>query len=140
MMLVPRRRNFDLFDEIFDEPMFKFPENNIMKTDIKEHKHSFELVVDLPGYEKDNIQMSINDGYLTINAKAKHEINEGNEDSKFVRKERYYGECSRSFYIGENITEEDIKASYKNGILNVTFPKKEAKKEIPEKKYIQIEG
>ena len=140
MMLVPRRNSFDLLDDIFDEPMFKMPHSDMMKTDIKEHKHSYELVVDLPGYDKDNIKMSIEDGYLTINAKSTHEVNEGNEESKFVRKERYYGECSRSFYVGENIEDKDIKASYKNGVLNISIPKKETKKELPEKKYIQIEG
>ena len=140
MMLVPRRNSFDLLDDIFDEPMFKMPHSDMMKTDIKEHKHGYELIVDLPGYEKDNIKMSIEDGYLTINAKTTHEVNEGNEESKFVRKERYFGECSRSFYVGENIEDKDIKASYKNGVLNISIPKKEAKKEIPEKKYIQIEG
>ena len=140
MMLVPRRNSFDLLDDIFEEPMFKMPHNDMMKTDIKEHKHSYELVVDLPGYDKDNIKMSIEDGYLTINAKSTHEVNEGNEESKFVRKERYYGECSRSFYVGDNVEDKDIKASYKNGVLDISIPKKEAKKELPEKKYIQIEG
>ena len=140
MMLVPRKREFDLLDDIFDEPMFNFSNNNIMKTDIKDHKHSYEIVVDLPGYEKDNIEMTINDGYLTINAKTKHEVNEGNEEgSKFIRKERYYGECSRSFYVGNTIKEEDIKANFKNGVLSVSVPKKDPKKEISEKKRIQID-
>ena len=140
MMLVPRKREFDLLDDIFDEPMFNFSNNNIMKTDIKDHKNSYEIVVDLPGYEKDNIEMTINDGYLTINAKTKHEVNEGNEEgSKFIRKERYYGECSRSFYVGNTIKEEDIKANFKNGVLSVSVPKKDPKKEISEKKRIQID-
>ena len=140
MMLVPRKREFDLLDDIFDEPMFNFSHNNIMKTDIKDHKNSYEIVVDLPGYEKDNIEMTINDGYLTINAKTKHEVNEGNEEgSKFIRKERYYGECSRSFYVGNTIKEEDIKANFKNGVLSVSVPKKDPKKEISEKKRIQID-
>ena len=140
MMLVPRRRDFDFLDDIFDEPMFNFSHNNIMKTDIKDHKNSYEIVVDLPGYEKDNIEMTINDGYLTINAKTKHEVNEGNEEgSKFIRKERYYGECSRSFYVGNTIKEEDIKANFKNGVLSVSVPKKDPKKEISEKKRIQID-
>ena len=140
MMLVPRRRDFDFLDDIFDEPMFNFHSNNIMKTDIKDHKQSYEIVVDLPGYEKENIEMTINDGYLTINAKTNHEVNEGNEEgSKFIRKERYYGECSRSFYVGNTITEEDIKANFKNGVLSVSVPKKDPKKEISEKKHIQID-
>ena len=139
MMLVPRR-DFNLLDDIFDEPMFNFNHNNIMKTDIKDHKHSYEIVVDLPGYEKDNIEMTINDGYLTINAKTNHEVNEGNEEGgKFIRKERYYGECSRSFYVGDRIKEEDIKANFKNGVLSVSVPKTDPKKEIPEKKRIQID-
>ncbi len=139
MMLMPRR-NFDLFDDIFDEPMFGRNDNKIMKTDIKEHENGYEIIVDLPGYNKNNLHLSIEDGYLTVNAKQEKENNEKDNHGKFVRRERFFGECSRSFYVGEDIKEEDIKASYKDGVLTIDIPKVDQTKKVPEKKYIQIEG
>ena len=139
MMLMPRR-NFDLFDDIFDEPMFGRNDNKIMKTDIKEHENGYEIIVDLPGYNKNNLHLSIEDGYLTVNAKQEKENNEKDNHGKFVRRERFLGECSRSFYVGEDIKEEDIKASYKDGVLTIDIPKVDQTKKVPEKKYIQIEG
>lgn len=139
MMMVPRKNNFDLWEDIFKDPFFNYDDNKIMKTDIKEHKDSYSIIVDLPGYEKDNIKIDINDGYLTIDA-IESSNEEEKEKGKFVRKERYYGECKRSFYVGEEIEAEDVKASFKNGTLKLIVPKKEPKKEIENKKYIQIEG
>jgi len=139
MMLMPRRRNdFDLLDDVFGmDSFFSDGRNKIMKTDIKEKKDKYLLDIDLPGYDKKDIEISIEDGYLNIHAKTHSENNE-NEEGKFVRKERFFGECSRSFYIGNDITEEDIKASFRNGILNIEIPKKDINKEIPSKKYIEI--
>ena len=125
MMLVPRKRDFDLFDDMFDDPFFTSNDNKMMKTDIKENK--------------DNIKMTIDDGYLTINAKQETNNDEKDKHGKYVRRERYYGECSRSFYVGEDIKEEDIKAKYTDGTLKVEIPKVEPKKELEEKKYIEIE-
>ena len=139
MMMVPRKNNFDLWEDIFKDPFFNYDDNKIMKTDIKEHKDSYSIIVDLPGYEKDNIKIDINDGYLTIDA-IESSNEEEKEKGKFVRKERYYGECKRSFYVGEEIEAEDVKASFKNGTLKLVVSKKEPKKEIENKKYIQIEG
>lgn len=139
MMMVPRKNNFDLWEDIFKDPFFNYDDNKIMKTDIKEHKDSYSIIVDLPGYEKDNIKIDINNGYLTIDA-IESSNEEEKEKGKFVRKERYYGECKRSFYVGEEIEAEDVKASFKNGTLKLVVPKKEPKKEIENKKYIQIEG
>lgn len=139
MMMVPRKNNFDLWEDIFKDPFFNYDDNKIMKTDIKEHKDSYSIIVDLPGYEKDNIKIDINDGYLTIDA-IESSNEEEKEKGKFVRKERYYGECKRSFYVGDEIEAEDVKASFKNGTLKLVVPKKEPKKEIENKKYIQIEG
>lgn len=139
MMMVPRKNNFDLWEDIFKDPFFNYDDNKIMKTDIKEHKDSYSIIVDLPGYEKDNIKIDINDGYLTIDA-IESSNEEEKEKGKFVRKERYYGECKRSFYVGDEIEAEDVKASFKNGTLKLIVPKKEPKKEIENKKYIQIEG
>ena len=139
MMMLPRRNNYDLWDEMFKDPFFTGESNKIMKTDIKEKKDKYVIEMDLPGYEKDNIKIEIEDGYLSIHATANSSKDESDDEGEFVRKERYFGECSRSFYIGDDITEEDIRASFKNGTLKIEVPKKEAKKEIPEKKYIAID-
>lgn len=138
MMLVPRSRDFDLLDDVFSDPFFTFNDNKVMKTDIKEHDKHFELLVDLPGFNKEDIKMNIEDGYLVINAKTNNENEEKDKKGKFVRKERYYGECSRSFYVGKDITDEDIKASFKNGTLRIEIPKKEEQKKVSQKKYIEI--
>lgn len=137
MMLVPRN-NFDLFDDIFGDQFFFKNENKIMKTDIRERKDSYIIDVDLPGFSKENIKIDVTDGYLTINAKMSSENNKEEKKEKFLRRERYFGECSRSFYVGENVEPEDIKASFKNGILSLEIPKKEEKEKLPEKKYIEI--
>lgn len=138
MMMIPRRSDFDLLDDIFRDPFFTTNESRLMKTDIKEKNNEYSIDMDLPGYEKENIKMSIEEGYLIVQASTTNEMDE-KEEGKFVRRERYSGTCSRSFYIGEEIEVEDIKANFKNGILRVTIPKKEIKKTLPDKKYIKIE-
>ena len=139
MLMIPRRKNeFDLLEDMFKiDPFFSEEGSTIMKTDIKENKDNYLIDIDLPGYEKEDIKIHIEDGYLNIVAKTNSE-NEEKEKGRFLRKERYFGECSRSFYIGEQVTEEDIKASFRNGTLELEIPKKEEKKVIPEKKYIEI--
>ena len=108
-----------------------------MKTDIIEKKDKYVIEMDLPGCEKENINIELRDGYLEISAKAIKE--ENNKDSeKYVHKERFYGQCSRNFYLGDSI-EDDIHAEFKNGILKVTVPKKEENKELPDVKRIEIE-
>lgn len=138
MMMIPRRNDFDLFDEMFSDPFFTGTENKIMKTDIKEKKDKYVIDMDLPEYEKNDIKIDIQDGYLTVHANVNKDETEKDE-GKYVRKERYVGECSRSFYVGDNVTEEDIKAKFKNGILTLGVNKKDATKELPDKKYIDIE-
>ncbi len=137
MMMIPRRRDFDLFDEMFNDPFFTRGENKLMKTDIKDKKDHYELEIDLPGYEKENIKIELADGYLTVHASMNKEVNE-DKDSRYVHKERYVGNSSRSFYVGENVKEEDIKASFKNGTLKLSLPKVDEEKK-DEKKYIDIE-
>ena len=139
MLMIPRRNDFALLDDIFKDPFFNNNENGLMKTDIKENDDSYSIVVDLPGYSKDNIKIEVEDGYLTIHATINNE-NEETEKGKFVRRERYFGECSRSFYVGDSVETTDVKAAFKNGILSLEIPKKEDKKEMPEKKYVEIEG
>ena len=139
MIMIPRRKNeFDLLGEMFADPFFTEHESKIMKTDIKEKKDKYLIDIELPGYQKENIKMDVEDGYLTVHAEINSD-NEEKEEWKFVRRERYVGSCSRSFYVGTEVKSEEIKASFKNGMLKIEIPKKEEKKELSEKKYIQIE-
>jgi HSP20 family molecular chaperone IbpA len=111
-----------------------------MKTDIKESETGYDLAVELPGYKKEDMKLELKDGCLTISAEIKHDNDEKDEKGNFIRRERYYGKSSRSFYVGEEVTEEDIKAKYEDGILKISVPKKEAKPVVDEAKYIAIEG
>ena len=135
MMLMPKIFDDDFFrDDFFDR---KDRMNyNLMKTDIKEDENSYLLEVDLPGYSKDDIKIDITDGYLTINAKVEKEDNE--DKKNYVRRERFTGEVSRSFYVGEDIKEEEVKASFKNGILTLEVPKLSLEDKKKDKKYIEI--
>lgn len=145
-MLVPSIFGEDLFDDFMDE--FAFPDvdkalygrhaKNLMKTDVKEKDDSYEVDMDLPGFKKDEIRMQLKDGYLTVSAAKGLNKDEKNKEGKYVRRERYAGSMSRSFYVGENITEKDIHAKYENGILSFWLPKDEKKK--IENNYISIEG
>ena len=138
-MMIPRRRNeFDLFNDFFGgDDFFTRRESMMMKTDIKEKKDEYIIEMDLPGYEKENINLDLREGYLTISAKVEKE-EKNDEHEKYLHKERFYGQCSRSYYVGDNVKEEDVKASFKNGILSLKFPKEDTKK-VETKKYIQIE-
>ncbi len=143
-MLLPSIFGENLFDDFFDDfdrpfkaiSRYQAPSTSIMKTDIKEVKGGYELNIDLPGYKKDNVKVDLDNGYLTVTASAKEEKED--EDSRFLRRERYYGACSRSFYVGEAIEEKDIKAKFCDGILSLSFPKNEQQK-AEQKKYISIE-
>ena len=110
----------------------------MMKTDVKETDEGYELDVDLPGFKKEEIRLDLENGYLTISTEKALE-NKEEKKGKVLRQERYSGTMSRSFYVGENLTEEDIKAKYENGVLSLSLPKKEARK-VPEKKQILIDG
>ncbi len=134
-MLATYRNN--IFDDLFNTPFFTRSEANMMKTDIKEHDGGYELTVDLPGVKKDDIKAELNDGYLTITAENNSSKDEKDEKGKYICRERYSGSYSRSFYVGDAVTEEDIKAKFENGTLTLDIPKKEA---LPEKqnKYIAI--
>ena len=157
-MMMPSIFGENLFDD-FDDFMNGFPfynnkdmkklekklyghhAKNMMKTDIKENDTSYELKMDLPGFKKDEIKVSLENGYLTISAAKGVDKDEKEEKTgKYIRKERYAGACQRSFYVGENITQEEIKGQFKHGILKLTIPKKEVKKLTEDIKYIAIEG
>ena len=147
-MLMPSIFGESLFDDFFDDfarparsvARYSTPTTNVMKTDVKEDEHGYELNIELPGYKKENVKAQLNDGYLTISAETNRSNDQKDENGKYIRRERYCGTCSRSFYVGEDITEEDIKAKFENGILKLTVPKKEAAPEVKENKYIAIEG
>ena len=152
-MLLPSIFGENLFDDFFDDvPFFvNRAENqiekklygrhahNVMKTDIKETDDNYELIVDLPGFKKDEIKVSLEDGYLTIEAGLDEDEQE-KKTGKYIRKERYAGACQRSFYVGDNLTQEDIKGEFKHGILTLNVPKKEAKPAVETNKYIALEG
>ena len=116
------------------------PSANMMRTDVKELQTGYELDIDLPGYKKDNIKIELKNGYLTIGVESGQNQEEKDQEGKYIRRERYYGTCSRSFYVGDDVTQQEIKARFEDGILKVFVPKKEAKPAVEESKYIQIEG
>ena len=150
-MLVPSIFANSLFDDFFDFPyvndkkterkLYGHNAANLMKTDIKEFDDKYEVEIDLPGFKKDEVTAELNDGYLTVSAaKGLDQDEQEKETGKYIRRERYAGACQRSYYVGEDITEEDIKAEFKHGILKLFVPKKEVKPAVEEKKYISIEG
>ena len=149
-MLMPSIFNDNVFDDFFDFPfyddraekkLYGHHAANLMKTDIQEHEDGYTLEMDLPGFKKEEIQIELNNGYMTISAaKGLDEDEKDKKSGKYIRRERYTGSCQRSFYVGEDVTEEDIKAEFKHGILKLFVPKKEVKPAVEEKKYISIEG
>lgn len=153
-MMMPSIFGENLFDDFMDFPFSKeFEKNffgnknplygkhakNMMKTDVRETENGYEVDIDLPGFKKDEITAKLDNGYLTISASKGLDKDEKDKDGHYIRRERYAGSMSRSFYIGEGITENDVKAKYEDGILRLSIPKKEPKK-VEDKKYISIEG
>ena len=136
----------DIFDDFMD---FSFPDvnkelygkhaKNVMKTDVRELDNGYEIIIDLPGFKKDEIEVQLENGYLNISAAKGLDKDESDKEGKYIRKERYAGSMSRSFYVGEDISEDDIHGKFENGILKLDVPKKEAKA-VETKKRVQIEG
>ena len=139
-MLVPSVFGEDLFDDWMDFPFTTAPSARMMRTDVKETDNSYELDMDMPGFEKEDIRAELKNGYLTVSASSHKNNDEKDNDGKYIRRERYSGSCSRSFYVGEDVKQEDIKAKFENGILKVSIPKKEEKPAVEENKHIAIEG
>ena len=133
-------RNLDVFDDMFDGFFTKEPTytGSAMRTDVYEKDGYYNLDIELPGYKKEDVQMDIVDGYLNI--KATHNVSDEEKDAKgnLIRSERRFGTCSRSFYVGENIKAEDVKAKFENGMLNIVLPSKE-QKSIETKQTVTIE-
>lgn len=137
-MIVPSFFNDDYFDEVFDNLRGKEAIKPLMRTDVKEIGSDYLLEIEMPGFEKDEIHAELEKGYLTISGVHTDKLDEDEKCGKYVRRERYFGKCARSFYIGENLKQEDVKAKYENGILSVVFPK-DKKPEVEAKKRISIE-
>ena len=127
-MLLPQMFNKSLFNDFFTEPMFNVNTTNRMCTDIKEKDNWYELAMEVPGFDKEDLKLNLEDGYLTISAEHKTSNDKKDNDGHIIRQERYYGSTKRSFYVGDQITKEDIQAKYDKGILNIFVPKKEVKK------------
>ncbi len=146
-MLMPSIFGENLFND--DWMDFGFPEvdkalygkhaGNVMKTDVKETDTGYEVDIDLPGFKKDEINARLENGYLTISAAKGLDKDEQDKNGKYIRRERYAGSMSRSFYVGEGVTQDDIKAKYEDGILRLAVPKKD-NKAVEANRYISIEG
>ena len=143
-MLLPRIFNDNFVDNFFND-MFTFPSlfgevsSKWMRTNVKDLGDNYELEIELPGYRKEDIRAELKKGYLTVSADKQSVTDTKDEDGKYIRRERYSGKCQRSFYVGEDLKEKDFKASFKDGILTIKFPKGKELKKINEKKYIPIE-
>ena len=150
-MLMPSIFGENLFDEFFDDFPMSRQFRNIdrqlygknaareMKTDVHEHEDHYEVDIDLPGFKKEEITLTLENGYLTVGAAKGIDKDETTKKGKIIRQERYAGALQRSFYVGDNLTEKDIAAKFENGVLSLSVPKAEARK-LPEKKTIMIEG
>lgn len=149
-MMLPTIFGENLFDDFMDDafernffggrnPLYGKHSKNLMKTDVKETETGYELDIDLPGFKKDEISAHLEDGYLTVSAAKGVDKDEKDNEGRYIRRERYSGSMTRSFYVGNAVTEEDIKAKYEDGILSLSIPKKDPKA-VEAKKYITIEG
>ena len=148
-MLLPSIFEENLLNDWMSFPKMEFPDvdrklygknvAHIMKTDVHESDDGYELDIDLPGFKKDDIKLSLENGYLSVSASKNNENEQKDTSGKVIRKERYSGSMQRSFYVGDAIEEDDVKAKYEDGVLKLDIPKKDSKK-VPEKKYISIEG
>lgn len=149
-MLLPAIFGENLFDDFMDDnfernffgsrnPLYGKHSKNLMKTDVKETDNGYELDIDLPGFKKDEITAHLEDGYLTVSAAKGVDKDEKDKEGRYIRRERYSGSMTRSFYVGNAVTEQDIKAKYEDGILSLSIPKKDPKA-VEDKKYIAIEG
>ncbi len=147
-MLYPSVLGESLFDDFFKFPdfggnvekkLYGKHAAHVMKTDVHEHDDHYEIVIDLPGFKKDEINLELQNGYLTVSASKGLDKDEKTKEGKLIRQERYAGAMQRSFYIGNTVTEADVKAKFEDGVLNINVPKAEPKK-AEGHKYIEIEG
>ena len=146
-MLLPSIFGESLFDDMFDfdkefnrmnRALYGKHSRNMMKTDVRETENSYELDIDLPGFKKDEINVQLDNGYLSISAAKGLDKDEEKKNSKYIRRERYAGAMSRSFYVGDNLTQQDIKAKFEDGILKISVPKKDVQ-QVAQNNHIAIE-
>ena len=156
MMIVPYMFNDDLMDDLFNDNwgrdfdramhsmqprhMFGKRSANVMKTDVRETKDGYDVFVDLPGFKKEDVKLDLQNGYLTVSAHRNSSHEDKDDNGRWLRRERYAGSCSRSFYVGEDVKDSDIHASYKDGTLCLEMPKPEAQQQVETKHQIAIEG
>ena len=142
-MLMRSFFNDNLFDNFFGDFVRPLSKPNykplLMGTDVKELENGYELDIELPGYKKDDVKAELKDGYLTVSAQTQTE-SENEEKGKFIRRERYIGSCSRSYFVGKDVKQEDIKAKFEDGVLKISVPKPQLEAPKEENKYIAIEG
>ena len=149
-MMMPSIFGENLFDDWMDSveeeffgrknPLYGKHAKNMMKTDVRETEKSYELDIDLPGFKKDEISAVLEDGYLTVSASKGLDKDEKDKKGNYIRKERYAGAMSRSFFVGNGVTEDEVKAKYEDGILRLSIPKKSENPSVESKKLIAIEG
>ena len=142
-MLMPSIFGENLFDDWFDKdffpgrkPLYGKNEKNLMKTDVREQGDSYEVAIDLPGFKKEDVAIELENGYLTVTASKG--LDKDEDQTGYIRRERWSGKCSRTFYVGESVRGEDIKAKMEDGILTMTVPKEQ--RQLPHKNTIMIEG
>ena len=141
-MLMPSIFGENLLDDFFGFPFdgdYNYNAAGLMTTDVKDTDHGYEVTMNMPGVKKEDVKAELKDGYLTVSAVSNKQTDEKNSEGKYLRRERYSGSCSRSFYVGEEIKQEDISAKFENGVLTMTVPK-HVEKPVEEKKYISIAG
>ena len=141
-MLMPSIFGESLLGDFFNAP-FTYEGTStggLMQTDVKDMDDHYEIIMNLPGIKKEEVQAELKDGYLTITASSNTNKDEKDSEGRYIRRERRSGSCSRSFYVGDQVTQDEIKAKFENGTLTMTVPKKEEKPEVPSRKYISIEG
>ena len=138
-MLMPSIFGERLLDDFFRFPYVSYERNGYLNTDIKDTDQGYELTMNMPGVKKEDVKAELKDGYLTIQASTSRNNDEKDNEGKYIRKERYSGTFSRSFYVGDDVKQEDIKAKFENGTLKLLVPKKEEKPAVDTKKYIAIE-
>ncbi len=136
-MLMPSLFGRNMLDDLFEMPFSN--RHDMMSTDVKETNDGYEVIMNLPGFSKEDVKGELKDGYLIVSASANRSNDEKDEDGKYICRERYSGSCSRSFYVGEEIKQEDIKAKFENGILHLQIPKKQPERIVEQNKYIAIE-
>ncbi len=153
MAMFPALMNDTMFSDLFDDPFFEGWRNmdraaacdpnmsaGMMSTDVRETDKGYMVDIDMPGFKKDDISLDLQNGYLTVSAHRNSSHEDKDDNGRWLRRERYAGSCSRSFYVGEDVKDSDIHASYKDGTLCLEMPKSEAQQQVETKHQIAIEG